>query len=153
MNLSRLRGPVLAALAALLVGGAGVALAVTRTPATGLTPVADQTAAPQPTAAEPAGPDADTIRAGDQTGPDIAGAPETTDSPEAAGSAGEPADASPEPTDATEQTETADPAGPNDASGSNTDTVEQGDQSAPDAAGGHADPPGQDVDNQSDTND
>ncbi|MEP7082961.1 MAG: PepSY domain-containing protein [Chloroflexota bacterium] len=60
-DINRLRGPVLAAIAALLIGGASIALATNHeTPAS----------PPQTEADEPGGPDTDTLEEGEQDGLD-----------------------------------------------------------------------------------
>lgn len=71
MNVARLRGPALSALAVLTLSGAGIALAANDTPTP--TPVVDATTTPAVEAAEPvepAGTDTDTLQEGDQTTPD-----------------------------------------------------------------------------------
>lgn len=71
MNVARLRGPALSALAVLTLSGAGIALAASDTPTP--TPVVDATTTPAVEAAEPvepAGTDTDTLQEGDQTTPD-----------------------------------------------------------------------------------
>ena len=78
MKISRLRQPAVSALAVLLISGAGIAFA--GGPTTAVAPVV--------VAAEPAGPDTDTLQEGDQTTPDTAA--------EAAGEAVEPAGAAAE---------------------------------------------------------
>lgn len=66
MKISRLRQPAVSALAVLLISGAGIAFAG------GPTPTGAPTVAPAVEAAEPAGPDTDTLQEGDQTTPDTA---------------------------------------------------------------------------------
>ncbi len=87
MKLDRFRAPALAATAVLLISGVASAFAASPAPAE---PV---TAAPitQPVVAEPVeAADTDTLQEGDQTTPDVAGAPEVAgkeaaEAPEAAG--------------------------------------------------------------------
>jgi len=82
MKISRLRQPAVSALAVLLISGAGIAFAG------GPTTAGAPAVAPVVVAAEPAGPDTDTLQEGDQTTPDTAA--------EAAGEAVEPAGAAAE---------------------------------------------------------
>jgi len=103
MKLNQLRGPALAAAAALLIGGATSVFAGSPAPAVPASQV------------EAVGTDTDTLQQGDQTTPDVAGA---------ADSAAEPAGAASEGT-AESATEA-------------------------DGPGGHADPAGQNVDHQFD---
>ncbi len=96
MKLNRLRTPALAAVAVLLISGAGIAFAGSPALSAPVT---------QATQVEPVGPDTDTLQAGDQTTPDVAGAAE------AAGT--EPAGTEPAGTEADGPGGHADPADQN----------------------------------------
>ncbi len=121
MKLDRFRAPALAAVAVLLISGAGIAFAGSPSPSA---PVS------QASQVEPVGPDTDTLQAGDQTTPDVAGAAESTT--EAAGT---------EAAGAAEST--------TEAAGTETAGTEAAGTEA-DGPGGHADPAGQNVDHQFD---
>ena len=69
MKLDRFRAPALAAVAVLLISGAGIAFAGSPAPSA---PVS------QASPVEPVSSDTDTLQAGDQTTPDVAGATEST---------------------------------------------------------------------------
>jgi hypothetical protein len=75
MNLRRLRGPLVAAIATMLLAGGSVALATDPS----VPPASSGTAAEQP---ETSGPDTDLLQVGDQSGAD--GGAEATDPAEAA---------------------------------------------------------------------
>jgi hypothetical protein len=78
MNIDRLRQPALAALAAILIGGAGIAFAANQAaPAAPTTDLSAGAPAAEPAAdlvepADPAGQDGDNVQQGDQTTPDSA---------------------------------------------------------------------------------
>ena len=80
MKLDRFRAPALAAVAVLMISGAGIAFAGSPAPSAPVT---------QASQVEPVGPDTDTLQVGDQTTPDVAGADESTteSTTEAAGTA------------------------------------------------------------------
>ena len=108
MKLDRFRAPALAAVAVLMISGAGIAFAGSPAPSAPVT---------QASPVEPVGPDTDTLQAGDQTTPDVAGAAESTteadDAAEAAGAA--------ESTTEAATTEADGPGGHADLAGQNVD--------------------------------
>lgn len=124
MKLDRFRAPALAAIAVLLISGGASAFAASPTPTV---PVAVNPV----TQAAPA--DTDTLQEGDQTTPDVAGAPESpAEAPAAAGAAAEAPDTAGAAAEAP------------DAAGTEVAGTEA------DGPGGHADADGQNVDHQFD---
>jgi len=112
MKLDRFRAPALAAVAVLLISGAGIAFAGSPAPSA---PVS------QASQVEPVGPDTDTLQVGDQTTPDVAGAAESTT--EAAGAAESTTEAAGAPESTTEAagSEADGPGGHADPAGQNVD--------------------------------
>ncbi len=123
MKLDRFRAPALAAAAVLLISGSGIAFAGS--------PSAAATAPVAPVgAAEPVGPDTDTLQQGDQTTPDLAGA---GSAPAAKAVTISAATAAEKPASETASTS---------SEGSEATAAES------DGPGGHEDPAGQTVDHQ-----
>jgi hypothetical protein len=123
MKLDRMRAPALAAMAVLIISGAGIAMAHTGPASPGAakaTPV---------TVDSPAPADTDALQQGDQTGPDASNAPAESSAPEP-----------------TEQPGAVAISGPTD--GPESPNATEPPQTNSDGAGGHADPEGQNVDHQ-----
>jgi hypothetical protein len=123
MKLDRFRAPALAATAVLLISGAGIAFAA------GPSAVAPAPLAPV-VAAEPAGPDTDTLQEGDQTTPDVTGAGSASAAKAVSASTTKAAEKAASET-AAEGTEGSEAAG-----------------AESDGPGGHEDPAGQNADHQ-----
>jgi hypothetical protein len=138
MKIARFRQPAMAALAVLLISGAGIAFAGNRSPAApaAAAPAAPVVAPAEPTAestaepVEPVGADTDTLQVGDQTTPDTAATQAAPAAAKAASAAGKSAAAVTAAESATEK------------AASETETTgaeEPGDANLP--GGGHADDP------------
>ena len=136
MNIARFRHSAEAAVAVLLISGAGIAFAGNSSPAApaAVAPAVTPAVAPTTEPVEPAGVDTDTLQQGDQTTPDIAPATLKV-APAAAATVALTTKTAPKPATAAETTtETATETG-TEATGA----AEPGDASLP--GGGHADNP------------